>query len=79
MTQAVAGLTVDAVKRGCCCLLFCLGLQAVLDAGISSIAVVLKHAAIFPEHEKLVGQLARDMGFKQVMTGADLEGYGRYR
>jgi 5-oxoprolinase (ATP-hydrolysing) len=42
-------------------------LQAVLDAGISSIAVVLKHAAIYPEHEKLVGQLARDMGFKQVM------------
>lgn len=41
-------------------------LQAVLDAGISSIAVVLKHAAIYPEHEKLVGQLARDMGFKQV-------------
>lgn len=41
-------------------------LQAVLDAGISSIAVVLKHAAIYPEHEKVVGQLATDMGFKQV-------------
>jgi 5-oxoprolinase (ATP-hydrolysing) len=38
----------------------------VLDAGISSIAVVLKHAAIYPEHERLVGQLATQMGFKQV-------------
>lgn len=28
--------------------------------------MVLKHAAIYPEHEKLVGQLALDMGFKQV-------------
>lgn len=41
-------------------------LQVVLDSGIRSIAVVLKHAAIYPEHEKLVGQLATDMGFKQV-------------
>eukprot|EP00878_Enallax_costatus_P038299 GHUV01043494.1.p1 GENE.GHUV01043494.1~~GHUV01043494.1.p1 ORF type:complete len:278 (+),score=63.93 GHUV01043494.1:146-979(+) len=41
-------------------------LQAVLDNGISSIAVVLKHAAIYPEHEKMVGQLAQEMGFKQV-------------
>jgi 5-oxoprolinase (ATP-hydrolysing) len=41
-------------------------LQAVLDSGISSIAVVLKHAAIYPEHEKMVGQLAQQMGFKQV-------------
>lgn len=40
--------------------------QAVLDAGISSIAVVLKHAAIFPRHEQMVGQLAQEMGFKQV-------------
>lgn len=41
-------------------------LQAVLDAGISSIAVVLKHAAIYPKHEQLVGELAQQMGFKQV-------------
>eukprot|EP00882_Tetradesmus_deserticola_P022577 GHRQ01024502.1.p1 GENE.GHRQ01024502.1~~GHRQ01024502.1.p1 ORF type:complete len:210 (+),score=66.08 GHRQ01024502.1:1021-1650(+) len=41
-------------------------LQAVLASGINSIAVVLKHAAIYPEHEKLVGQLASKMGFKQV-------------
>ncbi|PSC69547.1 5-oxoprolinase isoform B [Micractinium conductrix] len=41
-------------------------LQRVLDAGIVSVAVVLKHAAIFPRHEQLVGRLAREMGFKQV-------------
>eukprot|EP00879_Flechtneria_rotunda_P005621 GHRR01005917.1.p1 GENE.GHRR01005917.1~~GHRR01005917.1.p1 ORF type:complete len:999 (+),score=358.22 GHRR01005917.1:340-3336(+) len=41
-------------------------LQAVIDAGISSIAVVLKHAAIYPQHEKMVGELAKHMGFKQV-------------
>jgi N-methylhydantoinase A/oxoprolinase/acetone carboxylase beta subunit len=44
--------------------------QAVLDADISSIAVVLKHAAIYPEHEKMVGQLAAEMGFKQVCEQA---------
>jgi 5-oxoprolinase (ATP-hydrolysing) len=38
----------------------------VLDSGISSIAVVLKHAAIYPDHEKVVGQLAKQMGFTQV-------------
>ena len=35
-------------------------------AGIVSVAVVLKHAAIFPEHEQQVGRLAREMGFQQV-------------
>jgi 5-oxoprolinase (ATP-hydrolysing) len=44
----------------------CSPLQAVLDSGISSIAVVLKHAAIYPDHEKAVGQLAQEMGFTQV-------------
>ena len=41
-------------------------LPACLPAGIVSVAVVLKHAAIFPEHEQQVGRLARDMGFQQV-------------
>ena len=43
-----------------------LQLQQVLQAGITSLAVVLKHAAIFPAHEEAVGDLARRMGFKQV-------------
>lgn len=41
-------------------------LQPVLADGITSVAVVLKHAAIFPDHERAVGELAREMGFKQV-------------
>ncbi|EFJ47592.1 hypothetical protein VOLCADRAFT_61291, partial [Volvox carteri f. nagariensis] len=39
---------------------------AVLSRGIRSLAVVLKHAAIFPAHEQQVGSLAREMGFTQV-------------
>ena len=35
-------------------------------SGITSVAVVLKHSAIFPAHEQLVGELARGMGFAQV-------------
>lgn len=41
-------------------------LAAVLAAGITSCAVVLKHAAIFPDHEVAVGELAASMGFQQV-------------
>ncbi len=37
-----------------------------LDRGIKSIAVVLKHAAIYPDHEEAVGKLAKEMGFEQV-------------
>ena len=55
----------DVIDACCFCLCACC-MQAVLDAGISSIAVVLKHAAIYPEHEKMVGQLAAELGFKQV-------------
>ena len=41
-------------------------LARVAAAGVSSLAVVLKHAAIYPAHEAAVGRLAREMGFKQV-------------
>lgn len=40
--------------------------EAVRAAGIDSIAVVLKHAALFPEHEVAVGVLAREVGFTHV-------------
>ena len=51
-------------------------LQRVLDAGIRSVAVVLKHAAIYPAHELAVGDLALEMGFTQVGWGAGGEGGG---
>ena len=41
-------------------------LQAALDAGVRSVAVVLKHAAVFPDHEVEVGALATKMGFLHV-------------
>ena len=44
----------------------CALLQRVLASGITSCAVVLKHAAIYADHELAVGQLAASMGFKQV-------------
>ena len=45
----------------------CRDLQAVLERGIKSIAVVLKHSAIFPDHEKAVGEIAKQLGFEQVL------------
>lgn len=48
-------------------------LEGLLAAGISSIAVVLKHSAIFPDHELAVGRLAKEMGFKQVRKGGEGE------
>ena len=48
---------VDALKRD---------LKLVKDKGITSLAVVLKHAAVFPDHERLVGDVATEMGFTQV-------------
>lgn len=41
-------------------------LSKVQEAGIHSIAVVLKHAALYPDHELAVGAVAKDMGFKHV-------------
>ncbi|KAL3135323.1 hypothetical protein ABBQ32_007517 [Trebouxia sp. C0010 RCD-2024] len=41
-------------------------LQGVLDKGITSLAVCLKHSFLFPEHEQQVGCLASTMGFTQV-------------
>ncbi len=32
-------------------------------------AVVLKHAAIFPDNEQAVGRVARELGFTQVRRG----------
>ena len=38
-------------------------LREVRAMGITSLAVVFKHAAIFPDHEQLVGEVAREEGF----------------
>ena len=47
-------------------------LQGVLDKGITSLAVCLKHSFLFPEHEQQVGQLATSMGFKQISLSSEV-------
>ncbi|KAF4636988.1 hypothetical protein G7Y89_g1087 [Cudoniella acicularis] len=41
-------------------------LQEAYDRGIKSIAVCLMHGYTFPDHEGLVGRIARDIGFQHV-------------
>ena len=41
-------------------------LKRIKDKGITSLAVVLKHSALFPDHERLVGEVAQGLGFEQV-------------
>lgn len=45
-------------------------LQKLLDAGIRTLAIVFMHAYAYPEHEVLVGNLAREMGFEHVSLSA---------
>lgn len=47
-------------------------LQAVYDAGIRSIAVCLMHGYTFPDHEALVGQIAREIGFTHISLSHEL-------
>ena len=47
-------------------------MQEVLDSGITSLAVVLKHSFLFPEHEHQVGKLAKEMGFQQVSLSSEV-------
>jgi 5-oxoprolinase (ATP-hydrolysing) len=47
-------------------------LQALLDDGIKSLAVVFMHAYAFPNHERAAGDLARSMGFERVSTSSEL-------
>ena len=46
--------------------------QEVLDKGISSLAVCLKHSFLFPEHEQQVGELAASMGFTQISLSSQV-------
>ena len=47
-------------------------LQAVFDSGIRSLAVVFMHAYTFPDHERIVGNLAKSMGFTHVSLSNDV-------
>ncbi|KAJ4972148.1 hypothetical protein NE237_005247 [Protea cynaroides] len=47
-------------------------LKALLDKGISCLAVVLMHSYTYPQHEILVEQLALSLGFKHVSLSSAL-------
>ncbi|KAI3326002.1 hydantoinase B/oxoprolinase [Xylariaceae sp. AK1471] len=47
-------------------------LQSIYDNGIRSIAVCLMHGYTFPDHEALVGKIARDVGFEHISLSHEL-------
>ena len=47
-------------------------MQNLLASGVKGIAVVFKHAAIFPDHEQAVGMLAKELGFCQVSLSSEV-------
>ncbi len=47
-------------------------LQAVYDEGYRAVAVCLAHSYTFPEHELIVGRLAREVGFEHVSLSSQL-------
>ena len=49
-------------------------LEALRADGFDAVAIVLMHAYAYPEHEKSVASLARDMGFSQVSVSHEVSG-----
>jgi 5-oxoprolinase (ATP-hydrolysing) len=47
-------------------------LEAAKDDGINAVAIVFMHAYRYPDHEKKVAALARDMGFAQVSVSHEV-------
>ncbi|SEH14297.1 5-oxoprolinase (ATP-hydrolysing) [Sphingopyxis sp. YR583] len=47
-------------------------LQAARDRGLSSIAIVLMHGYRYPAHERLLAEIARELGFTQISTSHDV-------
>ncbi|CZR60503.1 5-oxoprolinase [Phialocephala subalpina] len=47
-------------------------LQEVHDSGIQSIAICLMHGYTFPDHEAVVGRIAREIGFKHISLSHEL-------
>lgn len=47
-------------------------LQKIYDEGIKSIAVCLMHAYTFPDHEAMVGKVAKEIGFTHVSLSHEL-------
>ncbi|KAI1380895.1 Hydantoinase B/oxoprolinase-domain-containing protein [Hypoxylon crocopeplum] len=47
-------------------------LKSILDKGIKSIAVCLMHGYTFPDHEALVGRIAKEVGFSHISLSHEL-------
>ncbi|KAK3360230.1 Hydantoinase B/oxoprolinase-domain-containing protein [Lasiosphaeria hispida] len=47
-------------------------LQEIFDTGIRSIAVCLMHAYTFPDHEALIGEVAKEIGFQHISLSHEL-------
>jgi 5-oxoprolinase (ATP-hydrolysing) len=47
-------------------------LQDARDAGVDAVAVVCLHAHLHPGHERLAGEVARRIGFRQVSLSSDV-------
>ena len=47
-------------------------LQTVFDQGIRSVAIVLMHAHRFPNHERVLAAIAKDIGFRQISISHDV-------
>jgi len=42
------------------------------DSGIKSVAVCLLHSYIYPEHEKIIGKIAKEIGFSNVTLSSEI-------
>ncbi|CAO1635677.1 unnamed protein product [Parajaminaea phylloscopi] len=47
-------------------------LQRLYDAGFNALGVVLIHSFTFPDHEKIVEEVAREIGFKHISLSSQL-------
>ncbi|EJD01112.1 5-oxoprolinase [Fomitiporia mediterranea MF3/22] len=47
-------------------------LRKLYDEGYRSIAIILVHSYTFPDHEKLVASIARDIGFEHISVSSQL-------
>lgn len=47
-------------------------LEEVYESGVRSIAVCLMHGYTFPDHERLVGEVAREIGFEHISLSHEL-------
>ncbi|XP_062987330.1 5-oxoprolinase [Elgaria multicarinata webbii] len=72
--QPVTGLTGEALVVGRPVDLEALRgeLEGLLARGICSLAVLLLHSYMWPEHERQVGALARELGFHQVSLSSEV-------